>query len=158
MRLKNAITMPQLASYNASRSGREEACDVDWQSAYPRHKTGLTCFCAIEIGEAVVLCCAIKDQISGNWRVQETGVRSDGNAKLAWRRGERLGKLSVGPKAEAILNESLAMLRKMYGPLHTTVRQLVLPPAANVSRISAAIQDSMMQRTLCSTKVLGGKV
>eukprot|EP00439_Symbiodinium_sp_Y106_P053002 s139_g7.t1 len=68
VRLKNAITMQQLASYNASRSGREEA---------------------------VVLCCAVKDQISGNWRVQETGVRSDGNAK-------------------------------MYGPLHTTVRQLVL--------------------------------
>ncbi|CAE7231952.1 hypothetical protein AK812_SmicGene17508 [Symbiodinium microadriaticum] len=68
VRLKNAVSMQQLASYNASRSGREEA---------------------------VVLCCAVKDQISGNWRVQETGVRSDGNAK-------------------------------MYGPLHTTVRQLVL--------------------------------
>ena len=50
----------------------------------PRHESALTCFCAIAIGEAVVLCCAVKDQISGNWRVQETGVRSDGNAKLAW--------------------------------------------------------------------------
>ncbi|CAE7526444.1 unnamed protein product, partial [Symbiodinium natans] len=54
VRLKNAVTMEQLASYNASRSGREEA---------------------------VVLCCAAKDPTGGQWRVLEVGVRSDGNAK-----------------------------------------------------------------------------
>jgi len=67
VRLRDAESKQTLASYRASQCGSEEA---------------------------VVLCGASKDRVTGLWRVIEIGVRSDGNAKS-------------------------------YGPLHSTVRNLV---------------------------------